>query len=51
MKTTTDLVPVPTGASHVRPQYSIINERRMQQYQPWSPETSQLPLVSNSHAK
>ncbi len=37
--------------ARINPQYSIIDEQRMQQYQPWSPETSQLPLVSNFHAK
>jgi hypothetical protein len=51
MATTTELVSVSTGASHIRPQYSIIDERQMQPYQPWSPETYQLPLVSNFHAK
>ncbi len=45
ISTMSAFVPLSTSTSQVRPQYSIIDERQIQQYQeskyqPWSPESS-----------
>jgi len=40
-----------TSASHVLPHYSMTDKQPTQQYQAWSAETSEAPLVSNSNTK
>jgi hypothetical protein len=36
----------PTHISRVHPQYSMIDERQISRYQPWSPETYNPSLIT-----
>jgi hypothetical protein len=51
------LISIPSrNNARINPQYNIIDQQQIQQYQqtkyqPWSPKSSQLPLVSNSNTK
>jgi hypothetical protein len=56
MTTTTDIVPLSTNFPKYRPQYTVVDERQWQQYQQpkfqaWSPDNSEVPLVSDSNTR
>jgi len=56
MATINDIVPLSTNFPKIRSQYSVVDERQLQQYQqpkfqPWSPDISEAPLVLNSSTR